>query len=80
MSSLQRSVIQQLDSVANEQLMNDEEIYFALWGMMMMLIVCLPSHRPIASMIADCEILSPVPTTLCIAISLCVNTECINIQ
>jgi hypothetical protein len=24
--SLQRSVIQQLDSVANEQLMNDEEI------------------------------------------------------
>jgi hypothetical protein len=29
----------------------------------MMLIVSLPSHRPIASMVDDFEILSSVPTT-----------------
>jgi hypothetical protein len=36
LSALQPSVIQQLDSVSNEQLMNDEEIKFALQRMMMM--------------------------------------------
>jgi hypothetical protein len=48
---LQHSVIQQLDSVATEQLMNDEEIKFVLRGMLMMLIVSLPSHRPIVIMV-----------------------------
>ena len=41
----------------------------------MMLVVNLPSHRPIASMVDDYEILSSVPTTPCITIYLCLNTE-----
>ena len=61
--------------MANEQLMNDEEIWFALRGMMMMCIVSLPSHRPIASMVGDCEILSSVPTALCMTIYVCWNAE-----
>jgi hypothetical protein len=75
LSELQPSVIQQLDSVANKQLMNDEEIKFALQGMMMMMLIAsLPSHRLIDIMVADCEILSSVPTS-CTTLYVCLNTE-----